>query len=131
MEMTEILSKLSKAVDAFTDVLTEDIDSKKILGTYKYEDFVRFFRENRKENPVVEKSTISVTKVTEFDGVRYPESKFLIRVVLLDKENRPISINGSEDEILGNVTIANSIDTKLVDFMGEKTEKTVMWKGEK
>ena len=131
MEMTEILSKLSKAVDAFTDVLTEDIDSKKILGTYKYEDFVRFFRENRKENPVVEKSTISVTKVTEFDGVRYPESKFLIRVVLLDKENRPISINGSEDEILGNVTIANSIDTKLVDFMGENTEKTVIWKGEK
>ena len=131
MEMTEILSKLSKAVDAFTDVLTEDIDSKKILGTYKYEDFVGCFRENRKENPVVEKSTISVTKVTEFDGVRYPESKFLIRVVLLDKENRPISINGSEDEILGNVTIANSIDTKLVDFMGEKTEKTVIWKGEK
>ena len=129
--MSEILSKLSKAVDAFTDVLTEDIDSKKNLGTYKYEDFVRFFRENRKENPVVEKSTISVTKVTEFDGVRYPESKFLIRVVLLDKEKRTISINGSKDEILGNVTIANSIDTKLGDFMGEKTEKTVIWKGEK
>ena len=31
MEMTEILSKLSKAVDAFTDVLTEDIDTKKNL----------------------------------------------------------------------------------------------------
>ncbi len=129
--MSEILSKLSKAVDAFTDVLTEDIDSKKNLGIYKYEDFIKFFNKNRKENPIVAKSTISVTKVTEFDGVRYPETKFLIRIVLLDKDNCPISINGKEEEILGNVTIANSIDTKLVEFMGDKTEKTVVGKGEK
>ena len=129
--MTDILSKLSKAVDAFTDVLTEDIDSMKNLGIYKYEDFVKFFRENRKENPIVKKCTISVTKVTEFDGVIYPEAKFLIRIVLLDKDNFPISINGNDDEILGNVTIANSIDSKLVEFMGEKTEKTVIWRGEK
>lgn len=129
--MSDILSKLSKAVDAFTDVLTEDIDSKKNLGIYKYEDFVKFFKENRKENQIVEKCTISVTKVTEFDGVRYPEAKFLIRIVLLDKENCPISISGRDDAILGNATIANSIDSKLSEFMGEKTEKTVVWKGEK
>lgn len=129
--MSEILSKLSKAVDAFTDVLTEDIEAKKNLRIYKYEDFVKFFKENRKENPVVEKSTISVTRVMEFAGIRYPEAKFLIRIVLLDKDSRPISINGSDDEILGNITIANSIDTKMAEFMGEKTEKTVVWKGEK
>ena len=129
--MSEILSKLSKAVDAFTDVLTEDIEAKKNLRIYKYEDFVKFFKENRKENPIVEKSTISVTRVMEFAGIRYPEAKFLIRIVLLDKDSRPISINGSDDEILGNITIANSIDTKMAEFMGEKTEKTVVWKGEK
>lgn len=129
--MSDIFSRISKAVDAFTDVLTEGVDSKKYLGIYKYEDFVKFFKETRKDNTSVEKSTISVTKVTEFDGVRFPEAKFLIRIVLFDKNNCPISINGSEEEILGNVTIANSIDTKLVEFMGEKTEKTVVWKGEK
>ena len=80
--MSDILSKFSKAVDAFTDVLTEDIDSKNNLGIYKYEDFVKFFRKNRKENQIVEKCTISVTKVTEFDGVRYPEAKFLPLLML-------------------------------------------------
>ena len=37
--MSNILSKISKAVDAFTDVLTEDIDSKKKQEVYKYDDF--------------------------------------------------------------------------------------------
>lgn len=126
--MAEIFSKVLKAVDAVADVLTEDIDSKKNTGIYKFEDFVKFFGENRKTNPIVEKSTISVTKVTEFDGVRYPEAKFLVRIVLLDKEGYPIYLNKKRDEILGSVTIVNSIDTKLVEFMGEKTKKTVGWK---
>lgn len=126
--MAEIISKVLKVVDAVTDVLTEDIDSKQNTGIYKFEDFVKFLRENRKTNSVVEKSTISVTKVTEFDGVRYPEAKFLVRIVLLDKENRPIYLNKRRDEILGSVTIANSIDTKLAEFMGEKTKRTVGWK---
>ncbi len=129
--MSESLSKLSKAVEAFTDVLTEGIDSKKNIGIYKYEDFIKFFRENRKEYSIIKKCTISVTNVNEFDGVRFPEKKFLIRIVLLDKNNSPISINGKDDEILGNITIANSIDNKLVEFMGKRTEKTVVWKGEK
>ena len=89
----------------------------------------RNLKKNIKENPIVHKGIISVTKVTEFDGVRYPAAKFLIRIVLLDKKNCPISINGSENEILGSIAIANSIDTKLVDFMGEGTEKTIVLKG--
>lgn len=131
IEMSEFLSKLSKAVDAFTDVLTENIKPKKALELYKYEDFVKFFKENRKENPRVEKSIISVTKVTEFDGIKYSEAKFLIRIVLLDKDNHPISINGREDEILGRAVIANSIDIKMDEFMGKETEKIIVWKGEK
>lgn len=129
--MSNIFSKLSKAVDAFTDVLTENIDSTKKSSVYKYEEFVKFFRENRKETPEVEKCTISVSLVNEFDGVVFPEKKYLIRIVLLDKDSRPIPINGNKEEFLGNVTIASSIDTKLKDFMGEKTEKTVVWKGDK
>ena len=42
--MSNIFSKLSKAVDAFTDVLTENIDSTKKSSVYKYEEFVKFFR---------------------------------------------------------------------------------------
>lgn len=129
--MADIKSKLSKAVDAFTDVLTEGIDSKKSTGIYKYEDFCRYFRKMREKNPIIEKSTISVKRVNEFAGVRYPETKFLIRIVLLDKDNCPISINGNKEEILGSVIIANSIDTKLAEFMGEKTEKTVVREGDK
>lgn len=129
--MSEILAKLSKAVDAFTDVLTEDIDSTNNLERYKYDDFIEFCKTNRRKNSIVAKGTISVTKVTEFNGFRYPEAKFLIRIVLLDKCDRPIFINTRKDEILGTIIIANSIDTKLADFMGEKTKKTVVWKEEK
>ena len=129
--MSDILSKLSKAVNAFADVLTEDIDSKKKIGIYRYEDFVKFFKECRKENKAVEKCTISVTKVTEFDGECYPEPKFLVRIVLFDIDSRPILINGNPEELMGNVTVANAIDSKLASFMGEKTEKTVGWKGDR
>ena len=79
----------------------------------------------------VDKCTIAIDQINEFDGIAYPEKKFLIRIVLLDKNSAPITINGNEEEYLGCVTIANAIDTKLKEFMGEKKEKTVTWKGDK
>lgn len=130
MIKNEILLKLSKAVDAFTDVLTEDVDSKKHTAIYKYEDFVCFVKENLKTNLNVKKCTIAIEQVSEFDGVIYPETKFLIRIVLLDKDNLPIAINANKEEYLGSITIANCIDTKLKNFMGERKEKTVAWKGD-
>lgn len=129
MMKDNIFSKLSKAVDAFTDVLTEDIDSKINIGIYRYEDFVRFFKDSKRKNTSVEKCTIAVEQVDEFDGVTYPEKKFLIRVVLLNKESFPITLNGNEEEYMGCLVIANSIDTRLKEFMGDKKEKTVVWKG--
>ena len=125
----DLFSKFSKAVDAFTDVLTEDVDSKTTVALYKYETFLRFFDETQKRNPIVEKCTISVTQVNEFDGVAYPEQKFLIRIVFLDKNGYPIPINGNQEELLGRAIVANSIDTRMKNWMGDKKERTVVRKG--
>lgn len=123
--MSDFFSKISRAVDAFTDVLAEDIDSKKELAVYKYEDFRRFVVSRKKVEPRIKKCTIAVDQVKEFDGIVFPEMKYLIRIILLDETNHPIPIGNSMDVFMGDVIIASSIDTKLRDFMGDKKEKTV------
>ena len=48
--MSAVLAKLSKAVDAFTDILTEDIDSKKDFEIYKYGDLEKFKKKYKRKS---------------------------------------------------------------------------------
>lgn len=129
--MRDILSKISKAVDAFTDVLTENIDSKKKQEVYKYDDFKKLCASKQKYEPRVKRCTIAVTQEKEFDGETFPEKKYLVRIVFLDETNRPILIGNNTEEFMGDVIIASSIDTPLKEFMGDKKEKTIVIKGGK
>ena len=129
--MSNILSKISKAVDAFTDVLTEDIDSNKKQEVYKYDDFKKLCVSKHKHEPRVKRCTIAVTQEKEFDGETFPEEKYLVRIVFLDEANRPILVGNNTEEFMGDVIITSSIDTPLKEFMGDKEEKTIVIKGGK
>ena len=123
--MKDILGKLSKAVDAFTDVLTENIDSTNKMEIYRYSDFKHYFLTKQKENPEIKKATISINKVSEFGNIVFSEKKYLIRIVLLNADKEPIIFEQNPDEYVGTIIVASSIDKELADFMGEKTERTV------
>ena len=72
--MKDILGKISKAVDAFTDVLTENVDSTNMVEIYRYADFKHYFLKKQKENPEIKRVTISIDKVSEFGNVVFSVS---------------------------------------------------------
>lgn len=123
--MKDILGRISKAVDAFTDVLTENIDSTKNVELYKYVDFKRYFLSKRKENAEIKRITISIEKVREFGNVVFSERKYLIRLLPLNDKEEPIIFEGNPDEYVGMIIVASSIDKELSEFMGDRTERTV------
>lgn len=130
--MNNLFSKISKAVDAFTDILTEDVSSIKKTELYKYSDFVSFVSQMRKNNPNVSKCTVSVNVKNEFNGIVYPEVKYIVRIVLLDKNGSPLRFDDNDEAYIGTVIIAASIDTKMNEFMNGKTVRTVrLMRGEK
>lgn len=124
--MSDFFSKLTKAADAFADVITEDLKSDPSVKTYTYEDFKNLVNFKRKEYPQISKCTISVQIKKEFDNLVFSTDKYVIRIVMLDAERRPIIANNSKDEYVGALVFADSIDKRLGGFMGEKTEKTVV-----
>lgn len=123
--MGDLFMKFSKAVDAFADVLTEDVSSKKTVALYRYSDFTTFVNKVKENFPAVRGCTVSMTKKTSFEGTVFPEPKFLIRILLLQEDGRPASIEGDESGYLGTVVIASAVDTKMSEFMKGKTERTV------
>lgn len=123
--MGELFDKISKAVDAFADVITEKQTSTQVVEIYKYEDFRRYFLARRKEIPQIEKCTISVTQKKEFEETVFSENKYIIRILMLDGNGKPISFDEKEDSYVGTIVIASAIDKAMVDFMGEASEKTV------
>ncbi len=129
--MDDLRSKFFKAVDAFSDVLTEDVSSTKYVALYKYSDLKSFVVQTRKEFPFSNIFRVSMTKQNEFDGMVFPEAKYIIRVLALDENRQPICIEGNNSAYLGTITIASSVDTKMNKFMNGKTERTVAIKGGK
>lgn len=124
--MNDFLKRLSKAADAFADVITENIVPGQNAKIYTYTDFKTTIVNKRKKYPQIAKSIISVQVKNSFDNKVFPENKYIIRIVMLDSNEKPIHVNERNDEYVGSLVIADSIDKKLSDFMGDKTEKTVI-----
>lgn len=129
--MSSLFSKFSRAVDAFADILTEGVSSTKNVALYEYSDLVSFVSQMKKKFPSVSMCRVSITTQNKFDGKVFPESKYIIRVVLLDENGQPICFEGKNDAYLGSITIASSVDTKMDKFMNGNTERTVTVRGEK
>ena len=129
--MGDLFSKLSKAVDAFTDVLTENVSSTKNVALYKYSDLISFVSKMKQKFPGVSMCRVSLTAQKEFDGMVFPETKYIVRILLLEENGQPICIEGKNDAYLGTVAIASSVDAKMNEFMKGKTERTVAVRGEK
>ena len=124
--MNDFLDKLNRAADAFAEVLTESIGTNQSTKLYTYDEFKKLVMDKRKICSRVAKCMISVQAKRTFENMVFPENKFVIRIVMLDEARKPICVESNPDEYLGALIIADSIDKKLYDFMGEKTEKTVV-----
>lgn len=127
--MSDLFSKFSKAVDAFADVLTENVTAKKSVALYKYSDLSSFVSQMKRKYPAVSRVCVSLTRQSEFDGMVFPETKYIVRVLLLDSAGQPISIDGKDDGYLGTVAIASAVDTQMDEFMRGRTERTVAVRG--
>ena len=122
--MKEIIGINNKAADAFTHVLVEEVSATREVKEYTFRAFVLYYRKMIEEYPIIQMCTISLTK-THVVGERvYPDNKFIIRILMLDKDGRPIATD-KEDEYVGTMVIASSIDTKLQNFMDGKNKKTI------
>lgn len=124
--MSNIFDKISRAADAFAEVITEDLRSDNTVKMYRYSDFKDLFMSKRKTYPQICKCTISIQQGKQFDDMVFAENKYIIRIVMLDESKRPICANGAADEYVGALVITDGIDKALKDFMGKKTEKTVV-----
>lgn len=129
--MSDLRDKITRAANAFAEIITEDVSSTQNLSIYKYNDFKSFVNKKINEYPEIVKCTISIMQGREFEDKVYSENKYIIRMVMLDEESRPICMNGKDDEFVGAVIISSAIDKRLKDFMGEKTEKTIVIGGKR
>lgn len=123
--MGDLRDKITRAANAFAEIITEDVSSIQELPIYKYDDFIAFVNKKINEYPEIKKCTLSIMQGREFDNKVYSENKYIIRILMLDEGGRPVCIDGEDDEFVGAVIIASVIDKKLSDYMGEKTQKTV------
>lgn len=129
--MGNIFDKLNKALDAFTDALLEEVSDVKSVEVYRYEDIVLNFRKKIEENSRIVKCRIAVEKVNEYDNRVFSEARYLIRLLFLDIDDNPIKIGveNFEEAYEGTVVIASAIDSKLKEYMGDKTQKTLVVRG--
>lgn len=124
--MNDFWTKLNKAADAVAEVLTEGVTSNQNVKLYTYDEFKEIVMYKRKVYPQIAKCTISVQSRKEFEDKVFPENKYVIRIVMLDEQRKPICVANNPDEYVGALVIADSIDKRLYEFMGDKTEKTVV-----
>lgn len=130
--MSGLFSKFAKvvhvatgAIDAATDVLTKDVSSMQKVTLYKYSDLTSFVSKMKCKFPSVSMCRVSMTARKEFGGMVFPENKYIVRVLLLKEDGRPVCLEGENDAYLGTVIIASSVDTKMDEFMKGETERTV------
>lgn len=123
--MSDLLKKISKAVDVFADTLTENTNSTREVQLYRYDDLKQYVVGKGKEYSSVKKAIISVEKAREFDGIIFSGDRYLIKIVLLDENKSPVYFEGRDDAYIGTIIIASSIDKTLQEFMGGKSEKIV------
>lgn len=124
--MGTLFDKISRAVDAFAEIITEDVQSTKSVRLYTYEELKKYLEKMQKEYPEAAKCTVSVKKDKQFDDIIYSESKYIIKIIMLKGNGSPIYFDENEDSYVGTVIVASAVDKAMSHFMGDKTKKTVM-----
>lgn len=123
--MSDLLKKLTKAMDAVADIMTEEESSILNVCMYTYDEFNHFYKKNMRENMSVAKCKLSIKQTKEFDDMVFSEKKYIIKILFLDIAGNPILVKCSQDAYMGLIVIASGIDKKLKDLMGDKEQKTI------
>ena len=127
--MSQILNRLSKAIDVFADALVGEDRAMEQVQLYTYSDFKEFIRKGRRDFPTASKCTIALEKNNQYNEQIFSEDKYIIRMILLDGDGQPFNVEGDIDVYAGKGIIASSIDRELENFMEGKSKKTVKWGG--
>lgn len=128
--MGEIIEKLGRVIDHIAEELTKDEFSLNQVELYRFSDFSCFAKQMVRENASIKKFKISVLRSDRYEEIVFPESKYIIRILCLDKNSEPVLFDSIPGEYKGTMVIASGIDSKFNAFMNGKTEKTVVYKGE-
>lgn len=124
--MGDFFDKLSRAADAFAEIMTEDVSCEKEVSAYRYADMKKFILSKRREYPQIKKCTISMERSMQYGKKVFAENCYIIQMVLMDEQGKPILLDGSADEYVGGVIIAKTIDKELHDFMNHHKNKTIV-----
>lgn len=129
--MGDILKKLNKIIDSVADAMVEQLPAYTETREYKYEDLSEYVKRMVSEHPQIKKFTVSITRVSEFEGKVFASDRFLIRIVMLNEDKTPLISEGKKDSYIGTVVIAEAIDTKMKDKMGGEATRTFKYSGGK
>lgn len=124
--MGELLNKIWKAVDAVSDIITQEESSMITVDMYTYDDFNLFCKKNIRENQNIMKCTLAVLRTKEFENMVFAEYKYVIRILFLDSLGNPIQVNSSQEAYMGLMIIASGIDRKLKELIGDYEKKTLI-----
>ena len=126
----DLFDKFSKVVDKFTDALVADMPDFNESKEYSWSDLVKYVKKMKSEYHMIKKFTVAVDRKSTFGQKVYSNERFVIRIVLLDENGAPIGLSKNDDAYLGTVVVAEAIDAKFKEKMGEQSVKTMIIKGD-
>lgn len=129
--MKDILGKINKTIDVITDAMVEQIPSENEVKEYCYSDLNSYAKKMILDDDRIKRFTVAIEKATEFSGKVYANEHFIIRIVMLDEEGRPIYADAKGENYLGTTIIAEAIDAKLKEKMSGQSKKTFAYRGGK
>jgi hypothetical protein len=111
---------LSIFIDDFTDAMAEVLHRKEYRELVTFDEIVHYAMEEKKKDSRIEAFVISVKK--NYDP-QNENDKLIIIQGFLDKNNRPISLDGKEAE--SRIVHTRTIDKKLLDILNGAETKMV------
>lgn len=125
----ELFDKLNKVIDKVTDALVDEVPDFNESKEYSWADLVKYVKKMKAEYTAVKKITVAVEKKSDFGQKIFSSERFVIRIVLLDENGAPLISSPNADSYLGTIVIAEAIDAKLKEKMGDHSVKTMSFRG--
>lgn len=123
--MSEFIEGILKTVEDVADAITGDTKAVRKRSVYSYTNFLDYCKTIKQREAGVQMALVSAEKVNSFEGVFYPSKKYLIKIVFLANDSQPLLFSGDDKAYLGMIVLADTIDEKFHEFLGDSTTKKV------
>ena len=125
--MIDDFKKEINKVANFIENVTKEKSSIEMKSVYTYDEFYKYTISVRESSYEVAKSTISILRRNEYEGITLSNEQsncFVIRQVFLNEAEEPVFMPNSQDAFYGKIVYANALDDKLKNFLGHNKMKT-------